>query len=125
MAEERAPLLNQNPFLDESGEDSSNYQSLAIPTYDNLTQHYQQRWAKEKEKFQTQLKCNFFALVERFAAGKQELFMLTCPQRKENLYTQAFLDLCKSQYAPHVGDVERLAGKRTRRLYVTLPNNYN
>ena len=125
MAEARTPLLN-NPFnSEENADESANYQNHSIPTYDALTQHYEQRWAKEKEKFQSQLKCNFFSLVERFASGKQEIFMLTCPQRKENLYTQAVLDLFQSQYAPHVGDVERLAGKRTRRLYVTLPNNYN
>ena len=45
-------------------------------------------------------------------------------ERKEKLYIAAFLELFQSQYAPHVGDVERLAGKKTRRLFVTLPNNY-
>ena len=39
--------------------------------------------AKGKEKFQTQIKCNFFALVEREAEGKQELFMLCVSERKE------------------------------------------
>ena len=63
-------------------------------------------------------------MTERFASGKQELFMLTVPERKEKLYVNAFLELFQSQYAPHVGDVERLAGKRTRRLYVTLPQCY-
>ena len=43
--------------------------------------------AKEKEKFQTQIKCNFFALVEREAEGKQELFMLCVPERKEKIYS--------------------------------------
>ena len=72
-----------------------------------------------------QLKCNFFALTERYASGKQELFMLCVPERREKLYLSAFLELFQSQYTPHVGDVERLAGKKTRRLYITLPNNYN
>ena len=42
--------------------------------------------AKRKGKFQTQIKCNFFALVEREAEGKQELFMLCVPERKEKKY---------------------------------------
>ena len=31
----------------------------------------------------------------------------------------------ESDYAPHVGEVERLAGKKVRRLFVTLPHNYH
>ena len=63
-------------------------------------------------------------LVERFACGKQEVFTLVCPERREKQYIRAFLELFESGYAPHVGDVERLAGKRARKLSVTLPNNY-
>ena len=36
-----------------------------------------------------------------------------------------FLEIFESGYAPHVGDAERLAGKKVRRLYVTLPHNYH
>ena len=36
----------------------------------------------------------------------------------------AFLEIFESGCAPHVGDVERLSGKRAVKLYVTLPNNY-
>jgi hypothetical protein len=43
---------------------------------------------------------------------------------REKQYIRAFLELFESGYAPHVGDVERLAGKRARKLSVTLPNNY-
>lgn len=119
MAEAQFPLLSQS--LD--GE--KQYTDLSIPTFDELQDIYGRKWQKEKEKFQTQIKCNFFALVEREAEGKQELFMLCVPERKEKKYIQAFLDLFQSQYTPHVADVERLAGKRTRKLYVTMPSNYN
>ena len=118
MAEAQMPLISQT----ENGDNS--YEGFTIPSYDELKQQYSKKWAQEKEKFQTQLKCNFFALVERVATGKQEIFMLTITERKEKLYIAAFLELFQSQYAPHVGDVERLAGKKTRRLFVTLPNNY-
>jgi len=100
------------------------YGDMAIPTWDDLQNVYSRRWLQEKQKFQTQLKSNFFALVERFASGKQEVYMLGVPERREKLYTGAFLELFESGYAPHIGDVERLAGKRARRLYVTLPHNY-
>ena len=35
----------------------------SIPTWGNLQEHYESRWQKEKDKFQTSLKANFFALV--------------------------------------------------------------
>ena len=64
-------------------------------------------------------------MIERFASGKQELFQLSAPERREKLYITAFLELFESGYAPHVGDVERIANKRVRKLYITLPHNYS
>ena len=111
--------MEGQPLLESDQQDD-----LSIPSWDNLCAHYESRWAKEKEKFQNQLKMHFKALVERFACGKQELYMLAVQDRLEKKYIRAFLEIFESGYAPHVGDVERLAGKKTRRLYVTLPNNY-
>ena len=102
----------------------TNYVDMSIPTWTDLQDVYARRWQQEKEKFQTQLKGAFFALAERFASGKQELYLLSVPERREKLYTVAFLEMFESGYAPHIGDVERIAGKRCRRLYVTLPHNY-
>ena len=69
--------------------------------------------------------CCYPVLIKKMPpSGQQELFMLCTPEYKEKLFIQAFLDLFPSQYQPHVGDIERLANKRTRRLYVTLPNSY-
>ena len=45
-----------------------------IPSWENISEHYEQRWLAEKEKFQNQLKGNFCSLVERFASGKQEIY---------------------------------------------------
>ena len=108
-----------------SDEDVANYSEKVIPTWNNLQSLYEGRWQKEKEKFQTHLKANFAALVERYASGKQELFVLSAPERREKLYITAFLELFESGYAPHVGDVERVANKRIRKLYITLPHNYS
>lgn len=96
-----------------------------IPSWNDLSEHYESRWNKDKEKFQNELKANFFNLVERFASGKQELFMLSVSGQREKLYIRAFLELFESGYAPHVGDAERVAGRRVKRLFVTLPHNYH
>ena len=108
-----------------SDEDVQSYSDKVIPSWNDLQTIYAGRWEKEKNKFQTHLKANFAALVERFASGKQELFVLSAPERREKLYIEAFLQLFESGYAPHVGDVERIANKRVRKLYVTFPNNYS
>lgn len=108
-----------------TNEEVQNYSEKIIPSWNNLQSLYEGQWNKEKEKFQTHLKANFAALVERFASGKQELFQLCAPERREKLYIEAFLELFESGYAPHVGDVERIANKRVRKLFITLPNNYS
>ena len=95
----------------------------AIPSWGELQGHYESRWQKEKAKFQVTLKAKFFVLVERFASGKQEIFVLTVSERREKRYINAFLEIFESGYAPHVGDVERVANKRCRKLYVTLPSS--
>ena len=102
-----------------------NFSEKVIPSWNDLQTIYESRWRKEKEKFQTHLKANFTALIERYASGKQELFQLSAPERREKLYITAFLELFESGYAPHVGDVERIANKRVRKLFITLPHNYS
>ena len=107
-----------------SDEEVQNYSDKVIPSWNDLQTIYESRWRKEKEKFQAHLKANFTALIERYASGKQELFQLCVPERREKLYITAFLELFESGYAPHVGDVERIANKRVRKLFITLPHNY-
>lgn len=105
-------------------EEEATQETIVIPSWDNLVDHYASRWRQEKEKFQNELRKSFKVLIERFACGKQELYTLCISERLEKKYIRAFLELFESGYAPHVGDVERLAGKRVRKLYITLPNNY-
>jgi len=128
--EESQRLLEQdiqsNPFNGVNKvEDNKVEDNKSIPNWSQINNHYEQRWLQEKEKFQNQLKGNFFDLVGRFASGKQEIFQLCAPDRRVKLYTRAFLEMFESDYAPHVGEVERLAGKKVRKLYVTLPHNYH
>jgi hypothetical protein len=102
--------MEGQPLLESDQQDD-----LSIPSWDNLCAHYESRWAKEKEKFQNQLKMHFKALVERFACGKQELYSLCVADRLEKKYIRAFLEIFESGYAPHVGDVERIANKKVRK----------
>lgn len=94
-----------------------------IPSWKDLQETYEKRWLVKKAKFHQELTNNFRALIQRFATGKQEIFVLCVSERMEHAYKEAFLELFESGYAPHIGDVERLAGKRVRRLFVTLPTS--
>ena len=98
---------------------------IVIPTWKELQGIYEKRWLVKKAKFHRDLRMNFRALVERYATGKQEIFVLSVPDRREHLYREAFLELFESGYAPHVGDAEQLAGKRVRRLFITLPHSFD
>jgi len=109
--------------LIDKSRNTDNYSDKVIPSWNDLNDIYSQKWKQEKEKFQSQLKSNFFGAVERFASGKQEIFVLTVSERREKRYINAFLEIFESGYAPHVGDVERVANKRCRKLYVTLPSS--
>ena len=115
---------DSQPLLNTKNADSQSYVDRAIPSWNDLQDVYEQRWKQEKERYQQQLKANFFALTERFASGQQEIFVLTTPERREKLYTDDFLELFESGFAPHIGEVERIAGKRCRRLLITLPINH-
>ena len=54
---------------------------MAIPSWDNISKHYEQRFGRKKS-FKI-IKGNFFSLVERFASGKQEIYQLCAPDRRE------------------------------------------
>ena len=73
--------MEGQPLLESDQQDD-----LSIPSWDNLCAHYESRWAKEKEKFQNQLKMHFKALVERFACGKQEIYSLCVADRLEKRF---------------------------------------
>ena len=57
MSEAQMPLLSQTLDGDKS------YEQETIPSFADLKELYGIKWQKEKDNFQTQLKCNFFALV--------------------------------------------------------------
>ena len=57
MPEDTEPLLNTK------NADALSYVDRSIPTWGELQDKYEMRWKQEKEKFQQQLKANFFALT--------------------------------------------------------------
>ena len=114
--------MDQSLLADDGNK--NDYASMPVPAWNAVQNLYAERWAKEKEKFQNELKNNFFALIERFASGKQEVFLLSVPDRRAKLYEAAFLELFESGYAPHIGDSERLSGRKVKRLFITLPHNF-
>ena len=83
----------KRPLLSTTEDGQTDYGRRMIPSFEELKEQYNQKWAKEKEDFQVQLKANFFNLVERQAEGKQEIFMLSVPERKEKLYKEYIMRL--------------------------------
>ena len=57
-----------------------------------------------------------FAMTERFAAGKQD-FYVKCARKKRKTLHSCFPRIISVSICSPCCDVERLAGKRTRRLY--------
>ena len=50
----------QRPLLSATDEGHSEYLKKEIPSFGDLKNMYNQKWAKEKQDFQAQLKANFF-----------------------------------------------------------------
>ena len=89
--------------------------------------HVEVRTLQEKEKFHEHLKENFRNLVSNYRSGKQVIFELTDHTYSKH-YEQAFRELfADTGYQATIGDVERLVqgGKKSKKLYVTLPNCYS
>ena len=55
-------------------------------------------------------------------SGKQEIFVLTIRNNKTKLYEKAFRELFHDpNYGASIGEIETLAGKRVKRLYIVMP----
>jgi hypothetical protein len=116
-------LESQNDSLLENDEN----RSYIIPTWDDLRSVYDAKWLEQKEKFHTQLKDNFRALVSQYKSGPQEIFELSQGTYTKH-YEQAFRELfADTGYQATVGATEKLGtgNKRCRKLYVTLPPCHN
>lgn len=112
--------IDNNESADTYGSD--NLEDYGIPTWAELKQVYNTKWLKEKTKFVNKLKYNFQNLLVSNRSGKQEVHTLTIRNNKTKLYEKAFRELFHDpNYGASVGEIETLAGKRVKRLFIVLP----
>jgi|TARA_B110000977_G_C10729924_1_gene358621 hypothetical protein len=102
--------------------ESENLEEYEIPSWADLKKVYNSKWMKEKKKFVNKLKYNFQNLLVSNRSGKQEIFVLTIRNNKTKLYEKAFRELFHDpNYGASIGEIETLAGKRVKRLYIVMP----
>ena len=108
---------------DTQGTDQSdNLEDYVIPSWTELKELYNSKWVKEKIKFINKLKYNFQNLLVSNRSGKQEVFTLTIRNNKTKLYEKTFRELFRDpNYGASIGEMETLAGKRVKRLFICLP----
>ena len=112
--------IDNNESADTYGSD--NLEDYGIPTWAELKQVYNAKWLKEKTKFVNKLKYNFQNLLISNRSGKQEVYTLTIRNNKTKLYEKAFRELFHDpNYGASVGEIETLAGKRVKRMFIVLP----
>jgi hypothetical protein len=103
-------------------EQSDNLEEYEIPSWTDLKNLYNSKWLKEKTKFVNTLKYNFQNLLVSNRSGKQEVHILTIKNNKTKLYEKAFRELFHDpNYGSSIGEIEKLAGKRVKRLFIVLP----
>ena len=101
---------------------SDNLEDYEVPSWTELKSLYNSKWLKEKLKFVNKLKYNFQNLLISNRSGKQEVYTLTIRNNKTKLYEKAFRELFHDpNYGASVGEIETLAGKRVKRMFIVLP----
>ena len=101
---------------------SDDLEDYSLPSWAELKQVYNAKWIKEKIKFINKLKYNFQDLLSSNRSGKQEIYIHTIRNNKTKLYEKAFRELFHDpNYGASVGEIETLAGKRVKRLFIVLP----
>ena len=106
----------------ETPAESVNLDDYEIPSWADLKKVYNSKWLKEKNKFINKLKYNFQNLLVSNRSGKQEVFVLSIRNNKTKLYEKAFRELFHDpNYGASIGEIETLAGKRVKRLFIVMP----
>lgn len=113
------------PF-DSQREDSvlSDEDSYDIPSFNELSRKYEEKWLKQRAEFYAKLKDNFRALTSQYRTGRQEIYSLTVNSYTDR-YIKAFRELFSdSGYQASVGEVERSASSnvKTQKLSIVLPD---
>ena len=116
-------ILQDLEFSENNTEETStSVEEYEIPSWTDLKNLYNSKWLKERTKFVNTLKYNFQNLLVSNRSGKQEVHILTIKNNKTKLYEKAFRELFHDpNYGASIGEIEKLAGKRVKRLYIVLP----
>ena len=116
-------ILQDLEYSENNTEDKSdNLEDYEVPSWAELKSLYNSKWLKEKLKFVNKLKYNFQNLLISNRSGKQEVYTLTIRNNKTKLYEKAFRELFHDpNYGASVGEIETLAGKRVKRMFIVLP----
>ena len=116
-------ILQDLDFSENNTEETAtSLEEYEIPSWTDLKNLYNSKWLKERTKFVNKLKYNFQNLLVSNRSGKQEVHILTIKNNKTKLYEKAFRELFHDpNYGASIGEIEKLAGKRVKRLYIVLP----
>jgi hypothetical protein len=116
-------ILQDLEFSENNTEETAtSLEEYEIPSWTDLKNLYNSKWLKERTKFVNKLKYNFQNLLVSNRSGKQEVHILTIKNNKTKLYEKAFRELFHDpNYGASIGEIEKLAGKRVKRLYIVLP----
>jgi hypothetical protein len=116
-------ILQDLEFSENNTEETAtSLEEYEIPSWTDLKNLYNSKWLKERTKFVNKLKYNFQNLLVSNRSGKQEVHILTIKNNKTKLYEKAFRELFHDpNYGASIGEIEKLAGKRVKRLFIVLP----
>ena len=116
-------ILQDLDFSENNTEETAtSLEEYEIPSWTDLKNLYNSKWLKERTKFVNKLKYNFQNLLVSNRSGKQEVHILTIKNNKTKLYEKAFRELFHDpNYGASIGEIEKLAGKRVKRLFIVLP----
>jgi len=116
-------ILQDLEFSENNTEETAtSLEEYEIPSWTDLKNLYNSKWLKERTKFVNKLKYNFQNLLVSNRSGKQEVHILTIKNNKTKLYEKAFRELFHDpNYGASVGEIEKLAGKRVKRMFIVLP----
>tara|TARA_B110000495_G_C22446018_1_gene279254 strand:+ start:33 stop:425 length:393 start_codon:yes stop_codon:yes gene_type:complete len=116
-------ILQDLEFSENNTEETAtSLEEYEIPSWTDLKNLYNLKWLKERTKFVNKLKYNFQNLLVSNRSGKQEVHILTIKNNKTKLYEKAFRELFHDpNYGSSIGEIEKLAGKRVKRLFIVLP----
>lgn len=116
-------------FVDTTESNDSGYSATPPkpPSWESIQAMYDQKWQKEKVKFQNSLLENLNGLVSQYKSGRQEIYQLSLSSHTKH-YESAFREtFADTGFQATCGEVETLGShgnKKVKKLYITLPQAF-